>query len=345
MLFRNKIFSGSPEEETKRGSALVADGIGDLAGGKPADAVTALAAVAAQKPRQPWLNWTDMLTGLAQFADGHRQEGIEAFQRVQARGPYSTSDADRALADFFVETAGQMTSEHVIDPKTTKAAGGGFAPAAFLFYGMKDWEAGDVDEAAEFFRRFRLAEFVGPESWLDGLKPLATDYVEEYTAYQMASDGWKAAKTLDQKRTAVKALKAVQGKLAPKAQALAVTAAAEVAKVEKDRAAALAQGKVPDGRYKLTNRKTGKVIEVEGHSHDDGHKLQTNSFNNGGHQQWHIIPQDNGYYLLVDAESGKAISVPTVPVTLNPPNAPNAPGASTAPKAATPTPRAQGRDG
>ena len=34
---------------------------------------------------------------------------------------------------FFVETAQQMTSEHVIDPKTTKPAPGGFGPAAFLF--------------------------------------------------------------------------------------------------------------------------------------------------------------------------------------------------------------------
>ncbi|MEP6667898.1 MAG: protein kinase [Chthoniobacter sp.] len=340
VLFRNRIFSGSPEEEAKKGSALVAQGISDLAGEKPAEAVTALAAVAAQKPKQPWLNWADMLTGLAQFATGHRPEGIEAFQRVVARGPFSKSEADQTLANFFVETARQMTSEHVIDAKTTKVAAGSFGPAAYLFYGMKDWEAGDVEEGAEFFRRFRQADFVGPESWLDGLKPLATDYVEEYTAYQMATDGWKGAKTLDQKRTALKALKAVQGKLAPKTQALAVTAAADIAKVEKDRTAMIAQGKVPDGRYKLTNRKTGKVIEVENHSRDDGHKLQTNTFNNGGHQQWHLIPEGNDYYMLVGMESGKAINVPTNPPTLNPPNTSNATKAPTSPtpKPATPTP-------
>ncbi|MDR3401821.1 MAG: protein kinase [Chthoniobacter sp.] len=337
VLFRGKIFSGSPEEEAKKGSALVAEGIGDLAAGKSTEAVTSLAAVVAQKPKQPWLNWADMLTGLAQFATGHRPEGIEAFQRVAARGPYSTSEADRGLANFFVETSQQMTSEHVIDPKTTKAAAGGFGPAAFLFYGMKDWEAGDVDEAAEFFRRFRQAEFLGPESWLEGLKPMATDYVEEYTAYQMAFDGWKGAKTLDQKRTALKALKAVQGKLGPKAEGLAVTAAADVAKAEKDRAAMVAQGKVPDSRYRIINRKTGKAIEVEGHSHDDGHKLQAFTFNNGGQQQWHIIPQDNGSYMLVGIDSGKAISAPTDPATLTPPPKPNTPSASNAPKAATPT--------
>jgi hypothetical protein len=197
---------------------------------------------------------------------------------------------------------------------------------------MKDWEAGDVDEAAEFFRRFRQADFVGTDGWLDKLKPMATDYIEEYTAYQMAADGWKSAKTLDQKRAAAKALKDVKGKLAPKAQELAATAAAAVAKLEKERAQMLAQGKVPDGRYKLTNRKTGKSIEVEGRSHDEGHKLQTNAFSNAGHQQWHIIPQDNGYYLLVSLDSGKAIGVPTAS------SAGVAPAPANAPKPSSPAP-------
>ena len=311
VFFRDMLFSGNPEAEAKKGSTLIADSVGDLAGGKPEDAVTALAGVAAKKPAQPWLNWVDMLTGLAQLSAGNRTEGIEAFQRVEARGPYSTKEAEQPLANFFVETAQQMTSEHVIDPKAQKAPGGAsFAPSAYLFYAMKDWEAGDVDEAAEFFRRFRQAEFVGADVWLDKLKPMATDYIEEYTSYQMAADGWKAAKTIEQKRAAVKALKAVQGKLAPKAQELAVTAAAALAKIEKERAQSLAKGTVPDGRYKLTNRKTGKTIDVQGHSRDDGHKLEASAFTNGLNQQWHIIPIDNGYYQLVGIESGKAINVP-----------------------------------
>jgi hypothetical protein len=126
----------------------------------------------------------------------------------------------------------------------------------------------------------------------------------------MSADGWKSAKTLDQKRAAVKALKGVQGKLAPKAQELATTAAAAVSKMEKDRGAMLAQGKLTDSRYKLINRKTGKTIEVENHSRDDNHKLQTADFKNAGNQQWHALPQDDGSYVLVAAESGKAMNVP-----------------------------------
>lgn len=335
VLFRGQIFSNSREAEAKRGSALVADGVSNLVKGEPDNAVKSLAAMIAQKPKQPWLNWADMLTGIAQISSGNRADGTAAFQRVESRGPFSKSGEDQATANFFIETSQQMTNEHVIDPKTTQPPAGSSGPAAFLFYGIKDWEAGAVDEAADFFRRFRQAEFTGTDAWIEGLKPLATSYVEEYTSYQMASEAWKNAKTLELKRNALKQLKGVQGKLAPKAQELAVTAQAEVTKAEKERSSALAQGKVVEGRYKIINRKTGKSLEVEGHSHDDGHRIQTSSYNNGGHQQWQVMPQDNGTYILVNVDANKSLSLPTNPTTLNPPS-----NSSSSPKPATPKPDA-----
>jgi hypothetical protein len=312
VVFRDKLFSSADQQaEVKDGSSLLKKSVDDLAGGKPDDAVTALTALTTQKPPQPWLNWADLLLGLSQYASGHRSEANDSFQRIESRGPFSKKDADLPLANFFVETAKQMNSEHPIDPKAVQpGSGSSFEPAAYLLYGLKDWEVGDVDEAAVLFGRFRGAQFLGTDAWLEGLKPMATDYIEEYTSYHMAADGWKAAKTLEQKRTAVKALKAVQGKLAPRAQELATQAAADVAKIEKGRADMLAQGKVPDGRYKLTNRKNGKTIDVEGHSHDDGHRVHLFGYSNGGNQQWNISAQGGGYYLLVNAESGKALNVP-----------------------------------
>lgn len=353
VIFRNQIFSngrgggGGGGEDDIKGSTLVVAPVDQISAGKAAEAVTALAAVAAKKPEQPWLNWVDALTGLAYYASGHPNEGAEAFRRIDSRGPFSKKDADKALADFFVETARQMTSEHVIDPKTVKLPGGGaYQAIAYLFYGMKDWQAGDVDDAAECFRHFRQADFSGPDAWIDGLRPLATNTLEEYTAFQMAVDGWKNAKTIEQKRNAVKALKAVQGKLAEKAQALAQNAQDDVTKAEKDRNALISQGKIPEGRYKIINRKTGKSMEVENHSHDEGHKLQSMGYNSGGNQQWRIFPMENSYYLVIGIESGKAVSRPIVrpPATPTPP--PNAPKpASPTPSAATPVPKVIPDDG
>jgi hypothetical protein len=311
ILFRDKLFSsGDQAVEAKKGSALVTPAVGDLAGNKPEDAVAKLTALVATKPPQPWLNWADLLLGVSQYASGHRSEAATSFQEIESRGLFSKDDADQPLARFFVETAKQMNSEHPIDAKVPAGSGASFEPAAFLLYGLKDWETGDVDEAAALFRRFRQAEFVGADAWLEGLKTMATDYLEEYTSYQMAADRWKAAKTLEQKRAAVKVLQAVQGKLAPRAKELAVQAAADVAKAEKERAQLLAEGKVPDGRYRLTNRKTGKVIDVEGHSRDDGHRVHLFAWSGGGNQQWNITAQGGGYYLIVGVESGKALNVP-----------------------------------
>ena len=311
IFFRDRFFStGQHPVESIKGSALVAPAVESLSANKPDEAAALLAAVAANRPGQPWLNWTDLLLGLSQYASGHRSEAVDAFRRIESRGPFSNDAADQPLARFFVETARQMTNEHPVDSKIPTGSGSSFEPMAFLLYGVKDWEIGDVDGAAALFRRFRQADFVGADGWIEGLKPLATDYVEEYTSYQMASDRWKSAKTLDQKRDAVKALQGVQGKLAPQAKELAVQAAAEVKKMEQERAKMLAQGKVPDGRYKLINRKTNKTIEVEGHSHVDGHKLQEFTWSGAGNQQWNITDQGNGYYLLVGVESGKALDVP-----------------------------------
>jgi hypothetical protein len=133
----------------------------------------------------------------------------------------------------------------------------------------------------------------------------------------------------------VKVLKSVQGKLAAKAQALAGPADEEVKKLEKERNALLAQGKIPEGRYKILNRKTGKCIDVEGNSKDDGHKLHAYSYGNHSNQQWRIVPQDNGYYVLVGIDSGKAISVPMLRTPATPTPAPNA----AKPSSPTPTPK------
>jgi hypothetical protein len=301
VVFKDKLFG--------TGGAMLVPSVENLATNKPDQAVTTLTAVAAKGPSQPWLNWTDLLLGLAQYAGGHRSEAVDAFQRIESRGPFSSDAANQPLAQFFVDVSKQMTNEHPIDAKI-KSGESGVEPVAFLVYAMKDWEIGDEDDAAALFGRFRKAEFTGSDAWLEGLKPMATNYLEDYQSFQMANERWKAAKTLDQKRAAQKAFEGVTGKFAARAKDLAVKAAADVKQAEQDRNKMLAQGKIPDGKYRLTNRKSGKVLEVEGHSHDDSHKLQAFKWTNGGHQQWNITSVGNGYYVLVCQDSGKALNVP-----------------------------------
>jgi serine/threonine protein kinase len=304
-VFKDKVFGGKGEE-SKKGSAMLASSVDNLASNKPDQAVTTLKTVTENKPAQPWLNWSDMLLGLAQSASGHQSEAVDTFQRIQSRGAYSSEP----LAKFFVDVSKQMTNEHPIDSKIN-AGETGYEPVALLFYAMKDWGIGDEDDAAALFGRFRRADFTGSDAWIEGLKPMATNFIEEYQSFQMASERWKAAKTLDQKRAAQKALEGVTGKFAARAQQLAAQAATDVKKAEQDRNKLLAQGKIVDGKYKLTNRKTGKVLEVENHSHDEFHKLSASKWSNAGHQQWNVTAVGStGYYQLVCQDGGKALNVP-----------------------------------
>jgi hypothetical protein len=315
-LLRDRIFSSheqgeAPASEPGKTVVMFPFAFEKLADGHAAEAADLFAKAAAQKPAQPMLNWAEMFQGLAQLAAGHRDEAKVIFRRIEERDLFSQKAADKPLAAFFVETARQMAIEGPLVPSSVpNGNSSNYESLPPLFYGVKDWELGEPKDGAELLRRFRQATPAGDYAWIANLKPLASNYVEEFTAFQMAADRIKTAKTVEEKQAVVAALKAIQGKLAPQAQALAAKAAADVAKDEKTRADQFAQGKIPDGRYRLINRKSGKALEVADRSRDDAHKLQQYGYAGQGFQQWNITALGNGFYLIVGFESGKAVNVP-----------------------------------
>jgi hypothetical protein len=315
-FLRDRIFSSEGSdavagEAASKSIAAFTSAFEKLGDGKAAEAADALGKIAAQKPDQPLLNWANLFEGLAQLAAGRRAESSATFAKVEARGLYSKKETQKALASFFVETSRKMQGEATIDPASVKVANAtNFESITLLLYGVKNWELGSYDSAVDMLRRFRQAAPAGNDAWLADLKPVATNYVEQFTSLQMASDRAKTAKTIDEKKALVMALKAIQGKLAPKAQELAAKVGADIAKLEKERAAMWAQGKVPDGRYKLINRQSGKAIDVEGRSKDDGHKVHQYNYTGQPNAQWNILAQGNGFYLLIGVDSGKALTVP-----------------------------------
>jgi len=316
-FFRDRILpksdTGAPVagEVTKVSFAVFTPAFDKLGEGRVAEATDMLAKIVAQKPAQPELNWAETFLGLSEYMGGKRTEAIATYEKIEARGPFSTKDADKALAGFFVDVAKKMQTGTAVEPSSVTVANNvNYEPVALLLYGMKNWELGAYDESVDLLRRFRQATPAGKDAWVADLKPLATDYVEQYTAYKMGADRVKTAKSLDEKKALVKALKAVQGKLAPRAQELAAKVSADIDKIEKERKALWDQGKVPDGRYKLINRQSNKAIDVEGHSKEDGHRVQQWAYGGQPNAQWNITAQGGGAYLLVCQETGKALQVP-----------------------------------
>ena len=287
------------------------DALAKLQNSHPAEAAEILAKVAAQKPAQPRLNWANLLEGLAELTAGRRPDSVATFTKIVERGPFSKKEADQKLATFFVEVARKMANEEPIDLATGKNASPvNYESIALLLYGVKDWELGKIDDGVELLRLFRQATPAGHDAWIGELIPVSSAYLEEFTSFQMASERMKKAKTIPEKKAAVQALKDIKGKLAKRAGELAIRSVADLAAAEKDIAQMWAAGKVPDGRYKLINRKSGKAIEVEGRSKDDGRKVQQSAYNGQPNAQWNVTALGEGYYLIVGVESGKALNVP-----------------------------------
>lgn len=64
-----------------------------------------------------------------------------------------------------------------------------------------------------------------------------------------------------------------------------------------------------EGRVSLTSVHSGKVLEVDSASSDDGANVIQWDDNGGAHQQWDIEDLGNGYYSIRAAHSGKSLDV------------------------------------
>lgn len=71
--------------------------------------------------------------------------------------------------------------------------------------------------------------------------------------------------------------------------------------------ASLAQ--ISDGRYVITNVLSGKPMEVENASQDDGANIIQWDYLGGENQQWDVTNLGNGYYSIRAAHTGKSIDV------------------------------------
>lgn len=61
--------------------------------------------------------------------------------------------------------------------------------------------------------------------------------------------------------------------------------------------------------YRITNRNSGKVLDVSGGATDDGGDVIQWSWNSESNQQWELIDNGDGYYRIINRNSGKALDV------------------------------------
>ncbi|MGV9454361.1 RICIN domain-containing protein [Streptomyces sp. NPDC003635] len=64
-----------------------------------------------------------------------------------------------------------------------------------------------------------------------------------------------------------------------------------------------------DTYYRLVSVRSGKVLDVNGHSTADGTRIQQWTDQNTANQQWRLRPTEDGYYELVSRNSGKVLGI------------------------------------
>jgi serine/threonine protein kinase len=127
---------------------------------------------------QPMANWIRMNGALATLIAGKGQEAAQRFERIEKDGSYSTEEADRTLASFFVEASKQLSKAQKRIPSsiTRLYSNTNFEAFGLLCFGLHNWEIGDFENASLILESFLSGKVAEPETWIETYKALAADY-------------------------------------------------------------------------------------------------------------------------------------------------------------------------
>jgi serine/threonine protein kinase len=247
--------------------------------------------------------WAQYLEGVAALATDRTMDARTAFSRVE---PLAARVKDAALGKFLTQSAsrlaaGQVTSQNDVAnlSRTNHEAIG------LLAYGLQNWQLGQLEDGAALLRQFRSVQPSESYSWFNTLKPISTSFVEELTAFQMELDQFKSAKTPAQRASIAKALQKHSPTLAARADSVIKPFAKEIA----DQQALLSR--IPEaGIFRITNKKSGKVLDVAGFNTGQGGSVTQYDFRGQPNQIWEITKSGSGAYRFRPLYASTSLDVP-----------------------------------
>ena len=156
------------------------------------------------------LAWANYGEATAALAAGKPDDARTAFRAVVNRAPYS--GADEKTIDFLVDTARRLAGDRPIDPAEAKKLNpANYESLGVLLFALKEFNQGRLDKALPMFRQFRQTAPAGRDAWIGELKPLAQEFIQRCTEFQMGLDRFKDAKSPAEREAAVAALRNVKG--------------------------------------------------------------------------------------------------------------------------------------
>jgi len=190
-VYRDEIF---PQQNGSTASAalssleldeIMASGQSSLAKGNFNEAAEAFAMVADITTSQPTLNWAIANKGLARLFEGDTREANEAFEDLEKRGLFSTHPKDQRLANFFVEMGRLVRSVQPVRGGTIRLyERNNYDLFAILSYGLKDWNAGALQDAGVMFEAFDESNAAPPNDWINTYKPLIQAYILDFKNFR-----------------------------------------------------------------------------------------------------------------------------------------------------------------
>jgi hypothetical protein len=207
---------GSPDVRFTEARALIMEGKFD-------EAAASLAETAEEpKIRPSLLNWIQFHQALALMLADKEKEARPVFAKIEERGLFPKGNTDPEGTEFLVKLSHLMKTADPVSPDVIKDYDKWtFQGIAYLVFGLKDWGLDKFEDSAEFFRQFND---VAPEKqveWASGpddlrkLKEIATNFVNDYTAYTPAKKALDEAaeKPLEDQKDAIDQAKAARAKM------------------------------------------------------------------------------------------------------------------------------------
>lgn len=250
--------------------------------------------------------WAELFKGASFLQVGKGNEAKAAFQEAQKLAP--------EIKDQTITAVIATTSKRLLDSKPIAPAEiedldlRGHQAASLLLYAMQTWQSGRTDEALGMFRKFRSADPAGTAEWIGQFKPVAVDYIERQTAFNIAVDRLKSATNPADRYAAAGSFSKVDRVFAKRIEEALKPYQAELAKHKAEIA------KPPtSGIVKIQNRNSGKVLDVRSHNMSAGGTLSAHDSSNQTHQFFRIVQIEGDIVKFVALHSGKVLDIAGTP--------------------------------
>lgn len=218
--FRKTIFRGGDEASPAPGATAngkagpFPEARAKLVAGDTAGAIEMFRQQVANPKLSPLQHaWANFGEGLGQLIAGQPVQARNAFETIAERPQFKSKGEDEKMDIFLRELAREMATPSVIRAAQGKGLNLTNHEALAVFaYGVKDWALAQADDAGTLLRLFRQhANPGGSYAWINDLKPLATNLLEEQAAFQMGTDRLKAATRPGHRASALADLRKLRG--------------------------------------------------------------------------------------------------------------------------------------